>query len=163
MGMYRAYESDSGVVSISATTAVPALYFAAAAAADCNIVKIKVAIEAVSSPSPPSNGSVLFQLSKVTGTVAGGGAVTPTPIGQTTLAAQTTVKSGSTALTGLTQGIEYWAHPLPFTAGAAWADDHENTGLEVNIAASGLYCFYFTAASGAGTGMNARIIVWHAE
>jgi hypothetical protein len=106
---------------------------------------------------------VLFTLNKVTGTVGGGAAVTPEPTGQSTLAAQTTVKSGSTALTGLTQGAEYWAAVVPFTAGASWSDDFENTGLEINIAASGLYAVYFTAASGAGSGCNARVMLWFAE
>jgi len=50
-----------------------------------------------------------------------------------------------------------------FTAGAAWSDDFENTGLEINIPASGTYCVYFIAASGAGSGCSARCILWFAE
>ncbi len=163
MAMARIYESDSGGVSIAGTSATPALYFSAPSTADANLCKIKVAIEGASSPAPPSNGSVLFVLAKVTGTVGGGAAVTPQLTSPAGPASNLTVKSGSTALTGLTQGVTLWTGVVPFTAGASWSDDFENTGLEVYLAASGLYAVYFTAASGAGTGCNARVITWHAE
>jgi hypothetical protein len=163
VSIYRAYEVDSAGISISGTSLTPALYIAAAAAADCNVVKLKVAVEGASSPSPPSNGSVLFTLNKVTGAVGGGATVTASPTGQSSLAAQTTFKSGSTALTGLTQSTEYWATVIPFTTGAQWSDDFENTGLEVNVPASGTYAVYFTAAAGAGSGCNARVMLWFAE
>lgn len=163
MSIFRGYEVDSGGVSIAGTSATPMLYVAAAAAADLNVCKLKVAIEGASSPAPPSNGSVLFTLNKVTGTVGGGAALTASPTGQSSLAAQSAWKSGSTALTGLTQSTEYWAGVVPFTAGASWTDDFENTGFEINIPASGIYAVYFTAASGAGTGCNARAVLWFAE
>lgn len=163
MSIYRAYEADSGGALISGTSATPLLYIAPTSTNDCNIVKFKVAIEAASSPAPPSNGSVLFTLNKVTGTKGGGSAVTPSQLSGATLAANTVFSSGSTALTGLTQSTEYWAGVVPFTAGASWSDDFENTGLELNIPASGTYAVYFTAASGAGTGCNARVILWFAE
>jgi hypothetical protein len=163
MSIYRAYSVDSGLISIAATTAVPALYIAPTATNDLNLVKFKVSVEGVSSPAPPSNGSVFFALNKVTGVKAGGAAVTPSQLSGATLAANTVFSSGSTALTGLTQSTEYWGGSVPFTAGASWSDDFENTGLETNIPASGTFAVYFTAASGAGTGCSARVILWFAE
>jgi hypothetical protein len=163
MSIYRAYEINSGLISISGTSAVPALYVAPTSTNDTNIVRVHVAIEAVSSPAPPSNGSVYFSLNKVTGSVAGGSSVTPSPVGQSTLAARTTWTSGSTALTGLTQSTEVWGATVPFTAGASWEDAFENTGLEINLPNSGTYSFYFVSASGAGSGCSARIIAWATE
>lgn len=159
----RTYMADSGLVSIAATSATPALYFSTSSTVTLVVAKIKVSVEGVSSPAPPTNGSVFFALSVVTGTVAGGAAVTPAQLSGPTLAAQSTWKSGSTALTGLTQSTEVWPFTVPFTAGASWADDHENTGLEVPIPVSGLYAVYFTAASGAGTGCSARVVAWFSE
>lgn len=163
MGMARAYSVDSGLISISGTSAVPALYIAPTSTNDCNLVKFKVSVEGVSSPAPPSNGSVFFTLNKVTGTKAGGASVTPSQLSGATLAANTVFSSGSTALTGLTQSTEFWAQPVPFTAGAFASDDFENTGLEVNIPASGTWSMYFVAASGAGSGCSARVVLWFTE
>jgi hypothetical protein len=163
MAMFREYMIDSGLISISGTSAVPALYIAPTSTNDTNIVRIKCSVEAVSSPAPPSNGSVFFSLNKVTGTVGGGAAITPTQLSGATLAANTVYKSGSTALTGLTQTTEYWPGPVPFTAGAWVEDAFENTGGEVNIPASGLFCVYFVAASGAGSGLSARVALWAVE
>ena len=163
MSMARAYEIDSGLVSIGGTSLTPILYLAPTATNDVNIVRIKVSVEAVSSPAPPSNGSVFFSLNKTTGTKAGGAAVTPTPIGQSSLAANTVWSSGSTALTSLTQSTEYWAGVVPFTSGAWSEDTFENTGLEVNVPASGTFSFFFISPSGAGSGCSARVIAWATE
>jgi hypothetical protein len=159
MSMARAYFADSGAVTISGTSATPMLYIAPPSTSDLNVVRIKPFIEAVSSPSPPSNGSVLFQLAKVTGTKGGGAAVTPSQLSGATLAANTVFSSGSTALTGLTLSTVFWSADVPFAAGAGWEDAYENTGLEINIPASGTWAVYFTAASGAGSGMAARCVV----
>ena len=159
----RTYMADSGLVSIGGTSATPALYLSTTSTQTLTIAKIKVSVEGVSSPAPPSNGSVFFALSVVTGSVGGGATVTPTQVAGPALAAQTTWKSGSTALTGLTQTTEVWPFTVPFTAGASWADDHENTGLEFPVPISGLYAVYFTAASGAGSGCSARVVAWFAE
>jgi hypothetical protein len=164
MGIYRAYEVDSSGISIGGTSATPALYCLPTTTSDANIVRIKVAIEAASSPAPPSNGSVLFQLAKVTGTQGGGATALADPIGPSTLAANTTFKSGSTAITGLTQGVTLWTGVVPFTAGASWEDAYENTGLEIYLpSGTAAYCMYFTAASGAGSGCNARVILNFSE
>lgn len=164
MAMFRAYESDSGLVSISATTQTQLLYLGPTSTNDTNIVRIKVSVEAVSSPAPPSNGSVFFQLLSATGTQAGGATVTPTQLSGATLAARTSVKSATTSITGMTAGSsEYWAGVVPFTAGAWSEDTFENTGLEINLAASSQVLLYFSAPSGAGSGLSARAIVWTTE
>jgi hypothetical protein len=164
MSTSRSYFVDSTGVSIGGTSATPMLYMAPISTADLNICRIRVAVEAASTPTPPSNGSILFALAKVTGSKAGGGAVTPSPIGQGTQAANTVFSSAqSAAITGLTESTVYWAHPIPLTAGASWEDSFENTGFERNIPASGLYAVYFTAASGAGSGMNARVTLDFSE
>jgi hypothetical protein len=159
----RTYMADSGLVSIAATSATPAFYFTTPATSTLSLAKMKVDIEGVSSPAPPSNGSVFFALSLVTGTKAGGAAITPAQLSGPTLAAQSTWSSGSTALTGLTQSTEIWPATVPFTAGASWSDDFENTGLEPAIPISVQYAVYFTAASGAGSGCSARVMLWFSE
>ena len=164
MSSKRVYFVDSTGVSIGGTSATPMLYIAPISTADLNILRIRVAIEGASTPTPPSNGSVLFQLAKVTGTKAGGGAVTPAPTGQSTQAANTVFSSAqSAAITGLTQSTVYWSHPIPYAAGASWEEYLDSPDLERNIPASGLYAVYFTAASGAGSGCNARVTLDFAE
>lgn len=165
MGIYRAYAVDSGGISIGGTSATAALYCLPTTTSDANIVRIKVAIEAASTPAPPSNGSVLFTLAKVTGSLTGGATALATPLGAaTSLAANTTFKSGSSSISGLTAGVTLWTGVVPFTAGAAWEDAYENTGAEIYLpAGTAAYCMYFTAASGAGSGCNARVILNFAE
>ena len=164
MSIYRAYSVDSAGISIGGTSATPALYILPTTTSDANIVRIKVAVEAASSPAPPSNGSILWVLAKVTGTVGGGATVTGQPTTASSLAANTTFKSGSTALTGLTQGVTLWTGVVPFTAGASWEDAYENTGLEIYLpSGTAAYCMYFTAASGAGSGCNARVVLNFSE
>lgn len=162
----RTYEVDSGLIPISATGVTPGLYIAPTSTNDLYVVKYKVSIEAAAgTPAPPSNSSVFFSLNKVTGTKAGGAAVTPAPVGAYTLAANTVFSSGSTAITGLTQSTEYWGQPIPFTAGSFATEDLENTGLENYVPASGTYALYFNPASGPGAGsnLNARVILWFSE
>lgn len=159
----RTYMADSGLVSIGGTSATPALYLATSTVQTLSLAKMKVDIEGVSSPAPPSNGSVFFALCLVTGTQGGGAGVTPTQLSGPALAAQSTWESGSTSITGLTQSTEIWPMTVPFTAGASWSDDFENTGLEFAVPISGKYAVYFTAASGAGTGCSARVMLWFSE
>ncbi len=161
MAQARQYSVDSTLVSVGSTSATPALYIAPTSTNDLNISRIKVSVEATStqSASPSTNNSIFFSLNKVTGSKGGGGAVTPTPLGASALAANTVWSSAqSAAITGLTQGVEYWGQTLALSAGA-WAEDsYENTGLEINIPASGQFCFYFIAASSAGSNLAVRII-----
>ena len=163
MSIFRAYEVDSQGIAIGSTSLVPFLYILPTSTNDTNIARVKVAIEATTSPAPPSNGSMLWTLNSTSGAVTGGSVVTAAPTGPSALAANTTFKSAGTALTGLHQGPELWAGVIPFTAGA-WAEDtYENTGFEINIPASGTACLYYTAASGYGSGCSARAVLWFAE
>lgn len=159
MAIARYYEIDSGAVTIGALTATPMLYISTPSNADSNILAVKPSVVAVSSPAPPSNGSIFVQVCKVTGTKGGGASVTPQLTGQATLASQVTYSSGSTALTGLTQGVELWGGEVAFAAGAFIEDDYANTGLEVWLKESGQYAVYFTAGSGFGSGMAMRCIL----
>lgn len=160
MSVFRAYSIDSTGVSISGTGAIPVLYILPTTTSDANIVRIKVAVEAASTPAPPSNGSVLWTLVKVTGSVGGGGSVTSVPTGVSTLASNTTFKSGSTPITGLTAGVTLWTGVTPFTAGGCWEDAYENTGIEVYVPqGTAALALYMTAASGAGSGCNGRAML----
>jgi hypothetical protein len=169
MSMARTYMTDSGLIAIGATGATPALYVAPTATNDLNFFKMIPSIEAGGSvPTVPSNSSIQCTLNKVTGTKAGGAAVTPAGPMQNLggLAANTVFSSGSTALTGLTQSTEVWSRTIPFAIGSFRESDEENTNaLEINIPASGLYCFYFTVPVGPGAGSNCflRFVTYHSE
>jgi len=174
MPMFRTYEENSGLIAISATgLSAPLLYFAPPATADGNLFKVKVSCEAgAGTPTVPTSSSLSFTLNRVTGTKAGGAAVTPTPTGPATalgaaapLAANIVVSSGTTAITGLTQTAELWEGTIPFSPGSFSGDDDPNTGEEVYLAASGQYAFFVTVPAGPGFGSNlfARVVAWHAE
>ena len=155
MPMHRTYGVDTGDVAISATGQTPMLYFSVPSTADGNLFKLVPSIEAGSSvPTVPSNSSVTFGLFVVTGTVGGGASLTPKQLEGNVLASNLTVKSGSTALTGLTQGAYAgWLRTIPFTVGAFQEADHENTAaLEVPLLPSTLYAVYFNIPSGPGAG-----------
>lgn len=169
MPMNRTYMVDSGLIAIGATGATPALYIAPPATADLNIFKVVPSIESGGSvPTYPSNSSIQCTLNKVTGTKAGGAAVTPAGpmFNLAGLAANSVWSSGSTALTGLTQSTEYWSRTIPFAPGAFRESDEENTNaLEINLAASTTTAFYFTVPVGPGAGTNVfiRFVVYFAE
>ena len=166
MAMYRPYEVNTGLIALSATGLTPLLYFAPTSTNDCNIIAVTCSIEvSSSSPTAVSNSDLYFSLNTVTGTKAGGAAVTPSIIGPSSLAANTVCSSGSTAITGLTQTTERWGHAVPFTAGAFTDQAWENTGREINLAASSQSAFYVNAPSGPGVGANwfVRVVCWIAE
>lgn len=167
MSMFRSYEVDSKGVAV-ATGATPLLYFATTSSNDCHIVRVRAVLEAVSTPAPPTNGSIIFTVNVVTGTVGGGGAVTPQQrSGYNSaggLAANTTFTSANAAaLTGLTQGAQVGFMENPFAAGAWEEDAWENTGLEIDIPQSGKYCVYGSAPSGAGSGCDFRVVMKFTE
>lgn len=165
--MYRPYMVDSGQISISATgLSGPLLYFAPPSTADMNIISIRVSLEAGgTAPTAVSNSDVYFSLNTTTGTKAGGAAVIPAKLSPSSLAAATVCSSGSTAITGLTQSTELWGGPVPFAGGAFLTDSWENTGREINLAASSTTSFYLNVPAGPGAGANwqARVMVWFAE
>jgi len=166
MAMYRPYLVDSGLVAVSATGLTPLLYLAPTATNDCNVIAVKCSVEVSSSaPTAVSNSDLFFSLNTVTGTKAGGAAVTPSILGASSLAANTVASSGSTALTGLTQSTELWAGAVPYTGGAFTNEAWENTGREIYLAASSKTAFYVNVPSGPGAGSNwfVRVLAWIAE
>lgn len=168
MPMSRTYAIDTGQIAISATGDTPALYFSVPATADANVFKIVPSIQAGASvPTVPSNSDLDFGLYVVTGTVGGGAALTPKQLNGNVLASNLTVKSGSTALTGLTKGAwSGWGRTIPFAVGAFSEADHENTNaLEVPLLPSTLYAVYFNVPAGPGAGSNcfAKIIAHWSE
>lgn len=154
MSMYRPYTADSGLIAVGATGLIPLLYVAPTSTNDLHIIGIKVSAEVSgSAPTAVSNSNLLFSLNTVTGTKAGGGAVTPTPLGSNSLAANTVVSSASSAaITGLTQSTGKWAQPIPFTGGAFSTEDWANTGEEIDLLQSTLNCIYVSVPSGPGYG-----------
>lgn len=166
MAMFRSYMADSGQVAISSTGDTPLLYIAPTSTNDLHLVALKVAVETGgSAPTAVSNGEWFFSLNTVTGTKAGGASVTPAVLGSSSLAANTVFSSGSTALTGLTKSTEKWGGAVPFTAGAFAVEAWENTGREIDLAASSISSFYVNVPSGPGAGANwyARVIAWFTE
>lgn len=161
--MYRAYEVDSKGVAV-ATSVTPILYMATGASNDANIFRFRGIVEAISTPTPPSNGSCIFTVNIVTGTVGGGGSVTPIQRAGNILAAQTAFTSANAAaITGLTQGNQVAYMEVPFAAGAWEQDAWENTGFEIGLAPSTKYCVYASAPSGAGSGCDFRTLLGFAE
>lgn len=167
MSMFRTYETNSGLVAISATgLSAPLLYLTPSASATANIFKIKISCEAgAGTPTVPTSSSLFFSLNTVTGAKAGGSAVTPSPTGADTLASNVTASSGTVAITGLAQTTERWGGTCPFSPGSFAGDDDPNTGEEVWIGASSQTAFFVTVPAGPGFGANlfARVIVWWAE
>lgn len=168
MSMNRTYVTDTGLVAISATGATPIWYISAPATADANVFKLIPVIEVSSSaPTVPSNSDVNFGLYVVTGAVGGGAALTPKQQAGNVLASNMTVKSGSTALTGLTQGAwQGWGRTVPFNPGAFEAEDLANTNAEeIPLLPSTNYAVYINVPSGpgAGTNMFCRLYAYWAE
>jgi hypothetical protein len=166
MAMYRPYVVDSGLIALSATGLTALLYLAPTATNDANILAVKCSVEVSgSAPTAVANSDLYFSLNTVTGTKGGGSGVTPSKLSPSGLAANTVCSSGSTALTGLTQSTELWGGAVPFTAGAFTNEAWENTGREINLAASSQTAFYVNVPSGPGVGANwfARVMCWIAE
>jgi hypothetical protein len=163
MSMFRLYEVDSKGVAVAAS-ATPVLYFATTSTNDAHVVRFRGICEGVSvSSAPPTNASIIYTINVVTGTVGGGGSVTPIQRGGPTLAANTTFTSANAAaITGLTQGNQVGILEIPYATGAWEEDAWENTGGEVDIPASGKYCVY-AIASQAGTACNFRTVLKFTE
>lgn len=106
----RPYYVSSGPVAIGAGgTAVCALYGLPSSGFGYSSAAVRCYVVATGS-SPSSNGSLQVQLAQASGTAGGGGSVTPQTIGQGSSAAKSTWTSASAAaITGLTQGAEYWS------------------------------------------------------
>lgn len=167
MSMNRTYLTNSGLVSIAGTGLTPILYLSVPATADGNVFKIVPSIEADASvPTVPSNSDVYFSLNIVTGTKAGGAAVTPSQIAGNVLASNLVASSGTTAITGLTQSTEKWGRVIPYAMGSFRESDEENTNaLEIPLLPSTNYAVYIRVPVGPGAGSNcfARVLTYHAE
>jgi hypothetical protein len=165
--MYRPYMVDSGLIAFSSTgLSAPLLYLAPTATNDCNIIAIRVSAEVSgSAPTAVSNSDLYFSLNTVTGTKAGGAVATPAILSASALAANTVGSTGTTAITGLTQSTELWGAPVPFAGGAFITDSWENTGREINLAASSKTAFFLNVPAGPGAGANwfVRVMAWLAE
>lgn len=165
MAMYRSYEVDSKGVAVAASL-TPILYFATTSTNDAHIFRFKGIVEGTGGTSAPAaNSSVIFTINAVTGTVGGGGgSVTPVQrSGGSVLAANTTFTTASGgALTGLTQGAQLAFLEVPYATGAWEEDGWENTGFEVDLAASSKYAVYMIASQ-AGTACNARTVLKFSE
>ena len=139
MALGRFYTADSGLCALATTTA-SALFWAwpGAATVTMDIAAIRLGVTYTGgTPSYPSNGTVTFQLARVTGTITGGATVTPNPHNSSDIAANSVWKSASTAITVQpTVGVILWEQQLPFTAGANWAE-YLTPGMEWRVPASG--------------------------
>jgi hypothetical protein len=147
MALGRTYEANSGLVAVTATSAVPILYGVTTSTNTADVVAYRIGSWAGSSASYPSNGSALFQLSRVTGTQAGGTSVTAVPQNDTDIAANTLFHDATgSAITGLTQGVVPYQQVIPFTAGAGWSE-WVTPGTETRISASGKFAIYLTISA----------------
>jgi len=158
----RVYTATSNLVPYTGTSATPVVAGSAATTMTMDIQAIRIGIYSGGGVSYPSNGAVLCQLSRVTGAIGGGAAMTSriAPHNSTDIASNiATMADGSTAITGLTQGVNLWQQSLPFTAGANWAE-WVTPGSEWRIPAAGEFGVYLTASS-AGTATDFAIeLVW---
>lgn len=138
--------------TVTTTTTTPILYWSTASTSDLNISAVRCGI--LGAASFPSNASVVFSINTVTGSVAGGNTATPTQLSGVAKASLATFKTAggtsAAAITALTATTEWWAEPIPFTAGANWAE-WKTPGFEINHVVSGTYALCVTQSS-AGTG-----------
>jgi hypothetical protein len=165
--MFSTYETNSGLIAVSATgLSGPLLYISTPSTAKGNVFKAKVSVAAsTGAVTAASLQTGFFSLNLVTGTKAGGAAVTPSVTSPDAVASALTLSAGTTAITGLTQSTEKWGQDLAWAVGAFAADDDPNTQTEVYLAPSSQYAWYVNLGSGNGAGVNmfARVIMWHAE
>lgn len=162
MSSGRAYTAVSNLVTYTSTAATLVMYGLCASTNPADFARVGIGLWSGSGVSYPTNGTVELQLCRVTGTASGGTAVTPNPLNTGDVAANTTFKDASgSAVTGTTQGVLLQAWPLPFTAGANWAE-WESPGFEWRVAASAAVGLYL-AASSAGTNTQFRISVSFTE
>ena len=139
--------------TVTTTTATPILYISTSANSDLNISAVRCGILGAS--TFPSNASVVFSINTVTGTKAGGNAVTPLQLSGIAKASLVTAVStaggtSAAAITGLTATTSWWSQEVPFTAGSSWGE-WKTPGFEINLPVSGQFALCVTASS-AGTG-----------
>jgi hypothetical protein len=138
--------------TVTATAATPILYGSISASSDINISAVRCGV--LGAASFPANASVVFSINTVTGTAAGGNAVTPKQLSGVAKASLLTsvLTAGGTsaaAITALTVGAAYWSQPVPFTAGSNWGEWY-TPSFEVNLPVSTLFALCVSCSS-AGT------------
>ena len=138
--------------TVTTTSTTPILFISTSANSDLNISAIRCGVLGAS--TFPSNASIVFSLNTVTGTKAGGNAVTPLQLSGIAKASLVTAVStaggtSAAAITGLTATTSWWSQPVPFTAGANWGE-WVTPSFEVNLPISGQFALCVTASS-AGT------------
>lgn len=156
------YTVDTGLQAITSTSATAILCGTAGSTVAADILALRIGIYSGASVSYPSNGTVLFQLLRPTGTASAGvGSVTPNPHNASDIAARSTWLNGATGSTisGLTAGTTVlWAQSLPFTAGANWAE-WVTPGAEWRLGASSNIALYITCSSaGTATDFNCEMV-----
>ena len=163
MAAGRVYTATSALVTYTGTSATPVFYGLAPSTATADILAIRVGLYSGGSVSYPANGTVLAQLSRATGTRAGGTSITPAPHNAGDIASQLSqcFDASGSAITGLTQGVTLWQQSLSFTAGANWAEWF-SPGTELRVAASAAFAVYLTASS-AGTATQFEVEAVFAE
>lgn len=134
------------------TTPVPILYWNTSANSDLNISCIRVGV--MGAAAFPSNASIVASINTMTGTKAGGNAVTPLQLSGVAKASLVTAVStaggtSAAAITGLTATTGWWSQELPFTAGSSWGE-WKTPGFEINHAVSLQFALCITCSS-AGT------------
>lgn len=135
--------------TVTTTATTPILYISTSANSDLNIAGIRCGV--LGAAAFPSNASVVFSINTVTGTKAGGNAVTPiqqSGIAKASLvtAVSTAGGTGAAAITGLTATTSWWSTPLPFTAGSMWGE-WVTPSYEINLPVSGQFALCVTASS----------------
>jgi hypothetical protein len=139
--------------SVTTTSTTPILFISSSANSDLNISCVRCGV--LGAASFPSNASIVFSINTVTGTKAGGNAVTPLQLSGIAKASLLTAVStaggtSAAAITGLTATTSWWSQAVPFTAGSNWGEWY-SPSFEINLPVSGQFALCVTASS-AGTG-----------
>jgi hypothetical protein len=160
MALGRVYTIDSGLATIAATSQTCLLVGTTTAVQTFNLEALRIGIYSGAGVSFPSNGSVMWQILRSTGTAAGGGTATKNPANPGDVACQSTWLSGSTAITGLTAtAVEPWGNVMPFTAGSNWGE-WVTPGAEVQCGISSNLALWITCSSaGTATQFKAQMII----
>jgi hypothetical protein len=162
----RVYTATTNLVAYGTTTTVAIMAGSANTTNPLDIECIRVGIHTSgTTPSYPSNASILWQLSRTTGTIGGGSSIAATriaPHNTTDVASNigALYDASSAAITGLTQGVNLRQGVLPFTAGqevVEWV----TPGSEWRISAGTAFGLFVTSPGGAGTETDIEAeIVW---
>src|SRR5258708_21971843 len=109
--------------TVTTTSPTPILFISTSANSDINISAVRCGV--LGAAAFPSNASIVFSINTVTGTKAGGNAVTPlqpSGIAKASLltAVSTAGGTGAAAVTGPTATTSGGARPGPFPPGSGW-------------------------------------------